>query len=371
MVTKDFLLNGSNMLALMGGRDNPGERFSTPVRTRDGKKAYDSTGAFLVGELERLDLTSHEPLSSISWERDLPIRSDVTVADEVTSFTQQTFGVTGGAGTGAAVGQKRSAISKVTTEITEMQVDIDKIAVPTFAWGSGVAYSIPELAASAQVGRPIDQQKLNALDREYQLQTDAQAYLGWTGNGTFGLNNNPIVTPTNLPNGASGHSQWQPVGANAGKTPSEILTDMANMVYVPWAASGFAVRPNRMLLDPSDFNYISITPATTAGSKSILAYFLESYNADTQSEPLRILPLKWLTGGGVGGTLMQQGTTNRGVVYNKFEGGWQNAYVRFPYLTLQRTPVQYDGLFHKFYKWTRMGACEFIYPETIAYFDGM
>ena len=37
---------------------------------------------------------------------------------------------------------------------------------------------------------------------------------------------------------------------------------------------------------------------------------------------------------------------------------------------LQRTPVQYDGLFHKLYYWGRMGACEFVYPETVAYSDG-
>ena len=191
-----------------------------------------------------------------------------------------------------------------------------------------------------------------------------------SGNSTYGLINTPTVTPTNFPaTGTGASSLW------TSKTPAQILTDLASLVYTPWAASGFAVRPNRVLLDPSNFNYISITPATTAGSKSILAYFLESYNSDSGAEPLRVLPLKWLIGAGQGGTLMQAGTTgvpspNRAIAYNKYEGGWQDAYVRFPTTMLQRTPIQYDGLFHRLYYWGRMGACEFIYPETLAFFDG-
>jgi hypothetical protein len=358
------------MLTLMAGSDHPGSKLPVPVKTRDGK-VHDTSGAFMVGELERLDQTMHQPLSSISWDRDIPVRDDVTLGDEVTSFTQSTFGTPSGAGTGSAIGQKRSFIGKKSTAVPEMEIDINKQTLPLLPWGEGVAYSLPELASAAQTGRPIDSQKIDALNREHQLQTDAQAYLGWTENSTYGLiNNTNVITPTNFPNGAGGHSQWGPVGANAAKAPGEILTDLATLAYTPWAASGFAVRPNRILLDPNNFNYISVTPATTAGSKSILAYFLESYNADTNSEPLRILPLKWLTGAGAGGTLLQQGTTNRAISYHKFAGDWKQSYVRFPMTMLQRTPVQFDGLWHKLYYWGRMGAVEFVYPETVAYMDG-
>ena len=373
MITRDKVLDGKLLAALMGASDHPGGPLPVRARTADGK-TVDTSGAFLVGELERLDQTEHPPLASVSWDRDLPIRDDVTVADEVSSFTQMTFGTPGGPGTGAAIGQKRSVIGKVSTQLPEMAVDIDKIPTPLIPWGEGIAYSLPELASAAQLGRPVDQQKLTALDREYQLQTDAQAYLGWTGNGTFGLiNNTGQVTPTNLPNGAAGGPQWMPHTAYAGKTAAEILTDLANMAYTPWFQSGFAVKPNRILLDPQNFNYIRVTPATTAGSKSILQYFLESYNSDPgESDPLRVLPLKWCIGAGAGGTLLTPGTVNRGVVYHRYPGDdWMNAFVRFPLTMLQRTPIQYDGLWHKFYKWGRLGAVEFVYPETVSYFDGM
>jgi hypothetical protein len=348
------------------GMDHPGGQLERPIRTRDGK-TVDTSGAFLVGELERLDQTLHEPLASVTWDRDLPLRTDVTVGDEVSSFTQSTFAAPSGAGQGSAIGQKRSFIGRDTTEIPTMAVDIDKQTVPLTPWGLGVSYTLPELASAAQLGRPVDQQKIVALNREYQLQTDAQAYLGSEITSTYGLINSPLVTATNLPDTGTGNSpNW------ADKTSSQILTDMAMMVYAPWAASGFAVKPNRLALDPNNYNLIRITPATTAGSKSILQYFLESYNSDPNDEPLRVLPLKWLTGAGAGGTLMTPGTVNRAIAYNRWEGeDWQNAFVRFPTTMLQRTPVQYDGLFHKLYYWGRMGACEFVYPETVAYYDGL
>jgi hypothetical protein len=378
MLTMDKVLDNAYMKAVMNGSDHPGAKLERPIKTRDGK-FVDTTGAFLVGELERLDQTLHEPLSSISWDRDLPQRTDVTVGDEVSSFTQSTFGTPAGPGTGSVTGQKRSFISKVTTEIPEMALDIDKTTLPLVPWGEGIAYSLPELASAAQLGRPIDQQKIIALNRDYQLQLDAQAYLGWSNNNTVGLINATVanggqVSVTNLPlsNPAAGASSTNTSNWSGGqKTAQQILQDLANMTFIPWQASGYAVRPNRILLDPLNFTFISVTPATQAGSKSIMAYFLESYNSDTGAEPLRILPLKWLTGAGVGGTLLAANSINRAVVYNRFEGPWQNAYVRFPTLMLQRTPLQYDGLWHKLYYWSRMGACEFIYPETVALFDGL
>src|ERR1700744_4011403 len=72
------------------------------VRDGEGKpttRVIDSTGAFMVGELERLDQTLHMPLAAVSWGRDIDLREDVTIGDEVSSFTLTTFGSAGGLGT--------------------------------------------------------------------------------------------------------------------------------------------------------------------------------------------------------------------------------------------------------------------------------
>src|SRR6266478_6490155 len=80
-------------------------------RTSDGR-TVDSTGAFLVGELERLDLTLHEPLAAVTWGRDIDLREDVTIADEVSSFTLSTYASAGGLGTGNTVGNGKAWIGK-------------------------------------------------------------------------------------------------------------------------------------------------------------------------------------------------------------------------------------------------------------------
>lgn len=60
------------------------------------RATIDSTGAFLIGELERMDQTLNMPLFSYKWSRDMPLRSDVSIADEVSSFTNTNFVGVGG-----------------------------------------------------------------------------------------------------------------------------------------------------------------------------------------------------------------------------------------------------------------------------------
>ena len=50
------------------------------------KRTLDSTGAFYVGELERLDQTLHQPLVAVTWGRDIDLREDVSMADETSAF---------------------------------------------------------------------------------------------------------------------------------------------------------------------------------------------------------------------------------------------------------------------------------------------
>lgn len=55
----------------------------------------DSSGAFLIHELERLDQTLNLPLTSQTWSRDIQLREDVSIADEISSFTNTTFAAAG------------------------------------------------------------------------------------------------------------------------------------------------------------------------------------------------------------------------------------------------------------------------------------
>lgn len=354
-------VDGGRVITLDRGRPfNPGQPFAQGWRTHDGR-TVDSTGAFLVGELERLDPTLHDPLVSVTWSRDIDIREDVSIADEVSSFTLSTYASQGGLGAGNGIGNGKSWMGKQTGQVTGVGVDIAKIAHTLRPWGQELKYDILELESAARLGRPVDQQKFAGLQLKFQMDVDEQVYYGDTTFGDTGLVNNSLVTNVgNVVNGGSG-TQWTT------KTPAQILTDVNSAIASVWAASAWAVLPNRLMLPPAQFGYITSNTVSTAGNVSILKFIQENNLLTSAGRgKLDIFPLKWLIGAGVGGTIGQTGTVDRMLVYTK-----EKNRVRFPMTLLQRTPIQYEGIFHKTVYFGRLGQVEVVYPETVGYFDGI
>jgi hypothetical protein len=352
--------------AAMRTFDSAGVPLGGRYKTRDGK-TVDSTGAFLVGELERLDQTLNMPQISIKYTRDIDIREDVTIADEFSSYTQNAIAAAGSLGATGGLAGGKSWIGKTTTQLSSVSVDIDKIATPLTIWGKELKYTIPELESAAKLGRPIDQQKFEALDLAHQMDCDAQAYVGDSDLGQYGLLNSPKCIATNLPNGIAGGSAWMPSAGYAGKTPDEILADINQMITTGYKNSGFAIKPNRIGIDPLNYGYISTAKvATAAGTMSIRRYIEENnLLAADGAGKLTIVDMKWLIGCGVGGTLGTVGTVNRAICYTK-----DYKFVRFPKTQIQRTPIQYEGLYHKTTYYCRIGAVEQVYPENCSYYDG-
>lgn len=336
------------------------------VVTHDGK-TVDSSGAFLVGELERLDLTMNEPLVSVTWGRDIALREDVTIADDVSSFTLSTFAANSGTGSGQGIGTGKAWLGKATDQITGLSVDISKIPHPLTPWGMELKFTIFELEAAAKLGRPIDAQKYEGLQLKHQMDVDEMVYIGDSTIDATGLLNDAGITPANLVNGASGGTNWMPTNANGGKTPAEILADVNTALTTVWKASAWAVLPTELRLPPDQFGYIATQMVSLAGNESILSY-IKKNNVLTASgkAPLNIQPLKWLVGAGAGGAIGTSDGHDRMVVYAN-----DKKRVRYPMTLLQRTPMGYDSIYHKCTYFCRLGQVEWVYPETGGYFDGL
>lgn len=344
-----------------GAGNHMGRKLARPCVTHDGR-TVDSTGAFLLGELERLDPKMHEPLFSVTYGRDIDMREDVALADEVSSFTLSTYGAGGGLGTGNVIGNGKSWAGKATDQIAGIGLDIAKVPHPLTIWAMELKYSIPELESSAQQGRPIDQQKFNGIKTKHQMDTDEQVYFGDSSLGLVGLVNNDVSRGGLVSNVTTvSGGQW------TSKTPAQILQDVNEIVTSGWSATGYAVMPQRILLPPSQFGYISTQTVSTAGNMSILKYVQEnSVHTTTGNGKLEILPTKWCVGAGIGGTIGTPGTSDRMIAYTK-----DIDKVRFPMTMLQRTPVQFDSIYHKSTYFCRLGVVEVVYPECIAYRDGV
>ncbi|CUJ53561.1 MULTISPECIES: DUF2184 domain-containing protein [Achromobacter] len=318
--------------------------------TRDGlmtfdQRTIDSAGAFLVGELERLDQNLHAPLAAVTWNRDIDLREDVSVADEFSSFTNSSFAAASGTGLSG-----KAWIGKEANAITGIGLDISKTAQALSLWGMQLGWTLPELESAQKLGRPVDQQKYAGMQLKYNMDIDEQVYIGDTGLGQTGLVNGAAVT--NVANATTGN--W------ATATPAQILADVNELLSSVWAASAYAVMPSRLLIDPTNYGRLVSTIVSSAGNISILEFLkVNSLSNAVNGRPLDIQPLKWLVGRGTS-------NTNRMVAYTK-----EMDRVRFPLVPLQRTPLEYRDLRQLTTYFGRLGAVEFVYPETVGYRDGI
>jgi hypothetical protein len=303
----------------------------------------DSSGTFLIGELERLDQTLNLPLTSQTWSRDIQLREDVSIADEISSFTNTTFAA---AGTPNANG--KNWISPLATAIAGISVDIEKKGFPLELWGMELGWTIIELNAAAQVGRPIDTQKYDGMQLKWNMDTDEQVYIGDSAKGAKGLLNLSQVTPTNAT------KTW------ATSTVDEIRASINQVLSNAWARSAYSKVPEDLLIPPEQYSFIASTIVSSAGNQSLLTYLETNTIAYHQNgKPLNIRPVKWMKGRGVGGT-------DRMVAYTN-----DKKFVRFPMVPLQSVPIQYRGLYQLVTYYGKLGAVEPVYPETLNYMDGI
>ena len=326
-------------------------RFNDGLITFDAQ-TIDSAGAFLVGELERLDQRLHEPLATVTWSRDIDLREDVSIADETSSFTNSSFGAAPG-----VQGSGKAWVGKDANAITGISVDIGKTPSPLTLWAMQIGWTIPELESGQKLGRPIDVQKFNGLQLKHQMDIDEQVYIGDTALNLKGMLNHASMT--NVTNAVTG--TW------ATATPDQILADVNELLTSVWQASAFALCPSRLLLPPAKFGLISSKKVSDAGNMSILEYVRINCVANhVNGRPLEIAPLKWLTGTTAGGQGPGAGGADRMIAYTK-----DSQRIRFPLVPLQRTPLEYRDLRQLTTYFGRLGAVELVYPETIGARDGI
>ena len=330
------------------------------------KRTLDSTGAFLVGELERLDQTLHEPLVSVTWGRDIDLREDVSIADESSSFTNSSFAAAGSLNSGG-VGQSKNFIGKNSNAINGIALDIGKTVSPLYLWGMEVSYTIPELLSAQQMGRPVDDQKFKAMQLKYQMDIDEMVYIGDSALTKYGLLNSTAVTNGFVNVKVSGHYGWIPsTGNGVGATADEILADVNALLESAWSGAGFAVCPSKLLLPPAQFAYILSQKVSTAGNISILKFLQDNSIAlQVNGKALDIQPCKWLTGRGITAG-SPAAATDRMVCYTQ-----DKQRVRFPLVPLQRTPLEFRSIYHLCTYYGRLGVVEQVYPECSYYADGV
>ena len=311
------------------------------------RQTVDSAGAFLIGELERLDPQIHLPLVDIRWWELVDVRDDVGFGDEISSYTMSSFASAGGAG-----GGRINWIGKTSSAVPGVVLDIGKISSPLGIWGQEVSWTIPELMSAQQAGRPVDTQKIEGMQLKYQMDVDQLVSIGDSTQGYTGLfNASRVSNNTNATTGS-----W----LNPATTPDQVLEDINEILTSSMSQSVYAVTPTTLVLPGAQFGALSTRKVSQAGNISVLKYIAENcVTAERNGKPLEIKLSKWLAGAGASGA-------DRMMAYTK-----RKDLVRYPMTALLNTPVQNDGLYQKTTYWGRLGMLEVVRPETIAYRDGI
>jgi len=253
--------------------------------------------AFLVGELEKRDSRLLEPLTSVTWPRDITAKTGGGWM-EFTSSHNVSYASVGSGVDGIVAG--------ATTEIPTVTADIGKDLWRLFVWANKLGVPLVDQKKLQTMGRSLDELLDKGLRLNWDKTLDMSTYLGFPRLGTYGLVNNPDVLASMVAAGASGSLLWED------KSVDEVLADVNDLIRDTWEASEYDLTgmANHILLPPEKYNRLVDRRIGEAGSSSILAYLLENNIGRNQGIDLVIFPSRWCIGAGEAGTDRMVGYAN-------------------------------------------------------------
>jgi hypothetical protein len=251
--------------------------------------AISSGGAFLVSELEKLDPRLREPLTSVTYPRDVEIITGGGWAEAESKMNVE-YGVSGA--------QSDAVGGGAANAIRVMQANLSKDIYPVFPYEISLTVKFIDIQRSDLLGRSLEQLYDDGIRLDYDKYMDINTYRGQARYGTYGLVNDPAVTAAQVADGASGGTEW------SGKTPDEILTDVNDAIVACWAAAEYDQEaiPNHVLIPPRQYADIVARKVSEAGNVSILTYLLDNNIAKQKGVSLFIGDCRFCAGAGTGAT---------------------------------------------------------------------
>lgn len=247
--------------------------------------------AFLVGELEKRDEKLHEPLTSITWPRDMPVRTGGGWVDSVSVF-DVSYATTDGSNDGL--------IGNESNDLPIINADIGKDNYRVFQWGHIVSVPLIDQQKLQKIGRSLDDILNRGLHLVHDKMLDKNVYTGIPKAGSYGLVNDPLINTVSAAPHTSGGSdtQW------SAKSPDEILADINAALLATWEASehDLSGMANHILVPPAQYTMLVSSKVGVTGDKSILQFVLENNIGKNQGIDLFIAPSVWCKDAGTGGT---------------------------------------------------------------------
>ncbi len=333
---------------------NPDVKVMQDASLGSGIRTMDAAGiatgmAFLEGELEKRDPKVREPLTSVTWARDIVAETGGGWVD-FTSTMNVDYATSGG--------NENGLVGGATDVIPTIQANVNKDIYKVFTWAQGMKIPFVDSQKFQTIGRSIDSILDKGIRLNYNKTIDQLVYKGFTNVGIEGLVNNSAITSSVAPVGAAGTSTW------ATKTVDEILWDINKALIEAWAAAEYdeSAMANHILLPPDKYAYLVSTRIGTSGDENILSYVLKNNMATINGKSLEIHPCRWCSKAGSAGT-------DRMVVYVN-DKDFLYFDLPVPLTRAMTQPVALQFAYITIYA-AQMGQIKFLYTQPARYVDGI
>ncbi len=312
-----------------------------------------STNAFLISELEKRDPLVRQPLTTVTWAKNIPVRTGGGWVDKVSNLYIDY-------GSAGDDDDANVTASGATVEPT-IQGNFGKDIYKTHLFIQPMSINEFDMLRQSITGRSLDKLLSDGVRLHYEKHMDKNVFLGLKKYGTYGLLNNPAVYATTVAQGAGTDTptQW------AKKAGPEILKDINDAIIYTWGASGndMSAIPNHILLPFEQYNLlISKLVTDYQGQNSIMKYLEENNIAALNGEKLVFGVSAYGKGAGAGGT-------DRMVVYRSDERFV--AVDELQPLTRMRTVYSSRTSSYDTNYAANVSQVEFFYPQTVSYWDGI
>lgn len=312
--------------------------------------AIASNQAVLVSELEKRDTLVREPLTSLTYTRDIPIKTGGGWVDTISALSSD-YGVSGGSGDNLV-----SASGANSPAVIQANFDKDSFTAHVFEIIMRIKYI--DMQRANITGRSLETILTQGIRLAYDKHNEGNVYIGLKKYGTFGIINNPDITAAGVSTGAAGKTTF------LSKTPDEILLDVNTLISQTWeqAEHDLAALPNHIIMPYEQYNYIATTKVSPLADKTILSFIMENNISEKNGGGLVIGATNYCKGAGVG-------NTDRMVCYvhnDRFIALEELVPMSRVMTQPNVTDSSYDSLYM-----ANISQVEFFYLQTIRYADGI
>ena len=317
------------------------------IKVRDGASGL----AFLRGELEKVDSKLREPLSSVTWPRDVPVKTGGGWVETLSAMGVN-YGMQGG-------GMEDSIISNDANQIPVIQYDMNRDVYKTHIFSAVMRIFWVDLERSKITDRNLEQMATDGIRLAYDKHMDRNTYLGFKKYDCYGLINNPDVVVRKVTDIGSGKTKW------VDKTPDQILADINNAILKGWEQSGWdrSAIPNTILLPYEQLAHISTTRIGEMADSTILSFLKEKNIAVANGVDLSIEATAYCKGAGA------NGTDDRMVAY--VNDDYFLAMEELVGLTRAMTEPKTDTFSYDTVYTANVSELEIFYNQPISYWDGI